>query len=75
MPRMGGDLDDELIFKSGHKINCPGGIVGLPLEGQGMPFPSSGASDLITSLTPEERHELADAMIEAWKRFKLSTPA
>lgn len=74
MPRMGGDLGNELTFNSGRMVYCHNGVVGLALEGQGMPSPTYGRNESLDDLTPEERHELADAMIEAWKRFKLSVP-
>lgn len=73
MPRMGGDLDNTLIFRSGRSVYCQGGVVGLRLEGMGNPQAEFAGTE-IPDLPPEDRKELADAMIEAWARYKSSIP-
>lgn len=74
MPRMGGNMDDEIIFASGRKMYCHTGVIGLQIEGNRHPLPQYGADGALDDLHPDDARELADAMIEAWTRYKLSQP-
>lgn len=69
--------DDDVIFSTGKKRYANNGIIGLSPEGEvtegydgGFWQPEESEYRDDDALTPAERVELADYMIERWKTFR-----
>lgn len=60
------------VFSSGRRSYVNNGIIGISPEGK-IYVGYDGSFDF--DLTPEERQELADYMIEQWTKFKNASPS